>query len=94
MAQPRGTLNGHFRVTEQGEMITQHFGHAGIAVDTLDIYTAGVLHYMWVLVIVVQSAFIVVFCCRPPFVRHRNGSSASVDLPVKTLSASNDLLSA
>ncbi|CAN0359461.1 unnamed protein product [Ascophyllum nodosum] len=45
MAQPRGTVNGHFRVTEQGEMITQNFGHPGIAVNTLDIYTAGVLHY-------------------------------------------------
>nr|UGS86301.1 phosphoenolpyruvate carboxylase [Saccharina japonica] len=45
MAQPRGTVNGHFRVTEQGEMITQNFGHPGIAINTLDIYTAGVLHY-------------------------------------------------
>nr|AIT70056.1 phosphoenolpyruvate carboxylase [Scytosiphon lomentaria] len=45
MAQPRGTVNGHFRVTEQGEMITQNFGHPGIAVNTLDIYTAGILHY-------------------------------------------------
>ncbi|CAM9598994.1 unnamed protein product [Ectocarpus sp. 12 AP-2014] len=45
MAQPRGTLNGHFRVTEQGEMITQNFGHPGIAVNTLDIYTSGILHY-------------------------------------------------
>eukprot|EP00904_Undaria_pinnatifida_P002802 jgi/Undpi1/12522/HiC_scaffold_6.g02191.m1 len=41
MAQPRGTVNGHFRVTEQGEMITQNFGHPGIAINTLDIYTAG-----------------------------------------------------
>nr|AIT70053.1 phosphoenolpyruvate carboxylase [Sargassum henslowianum]AIT70055.1 phosphoenolpyruvate carboxylase [Sargassum vachellianum] len=45
MAQPRGTVNGHFRVTEQGEMITQNFGHPGIAVNTLDTYTAGILHY-------------------------------------------------
>lgn len=48
MAQPRGTVNGHFRVTEQGEMITQNFGHPGIAVNTLDTYTAGILHYGWV----------------------------------------------
>ncbi|CAN0249452.1 unnamed protein product [Hapterophycus canaliculatus] len=26
-------------------MITQNFGHPGIAVNTLDIYTAGILHY-------------------------------------------------
>lgn len=51
MAQPRGTLNGHFRVTEQGEMINQHFGHPGIAVNTLDIYTAAVLHYMYVVAV-------------------------------------------
>ncbi|CAM9448933.1 unnamed protein product [Pylaiella littoralis] len=45
MAQPRGTINGHFRVTEQGEMITQNFGHPRIAVNTLDVYTAGILNY-------------------------------------------------
>lgn len=45
MAQPRGTVNGHFRVTEQGEMITQNFGHPRIAVNTLDVYTAGILNY-------------------------------------------------
>lgn len=48
MAQPRGTINGHFRVTEQGEMITQNFGHPRIAVNTLDVYTAGILNYTWV----------------------------------------------
>ncbi|KAG5177202.1 phosphoenolpyruvate carboxylase [Tribonema minus] len=42
-AQPPGTIQGRFRVTEQGEMITQNFGNAGIAERTLDIYTAGVL---------------------------------------------------
>lgn len=40
---PPGTINGRFRVTEQGEMITQNFGSLGIAEHTLDIYTSGVL---------------------------------------------------
>jgi Phosphoenolpyruvate carboxylase len=31
MAQPPNTINGRFRVTEQGEMITQNFGNVGIA---------------------------------------------------------------
>ncbi|CAM9517886.1 unnamed protein product [Phaeothamnion confervicola] len=43
LAQPAGTVNGRFRVTEQGEMITQNFGNSGIAERTLDVYTAGVL---------------------------------------------------
>ena len=30
-------------MTEQGEMITQNFGHASVAERTLDIYTAGLL---------------------------------------------------
>lgn len=36
------TINGKFRVTEQGEMIHQNFGHMDRAVRTLDIYTAAV----------------------------------------------------
>jgi phosphoenolpyruvate carboxylase len=36
------TINGKFRVTEQGEMIYQNFGHANRAERTLDIYTAAV----------------------------------------------------
>jgi phosphoenolpyruvate carboxylase len=36
------TINGRFRVTEQGEMITQNFGNPSIAQHTLDIYTAAV----------------------------------------------------
>jgi phosphoenolpyruvate carboxylase len=36
------TINGRFRVTEQGEMITQNFGNPSIAEHTLDIYTAAV----------------------------------------------------
>eukprot|EP00984_Skeletonema_dohrnii_P036178 scaffold36861_cov205-Skeletonema_dohrnii-CCMP3373.AAC.1 len=38
-----GTVNGQFRVTEQGEMINQNFGYADRAERTLDIYTAAVL---------------------------------------------------
>jgi len=37
------TINGKFRVTEQGEMINQNFGHGDRAERTLDIYTAAVL---------------------------------------------------
>jgi phosphoenolpyruvate carboxylase len=40
---PPGTINGRFRVTEQGEMITQNFGEVKMAERTLDIFTAGVL---------------------------------------------------
>ena len=40
---PPDTLNGRFRVTEQGEMITQNFGHRAVAEATLDLYSAGVL---------------------------------------------------
>eukprot|EP00557_Chaetoceros_sp_GSL56_P000067 CAMPEP_0176496740 /NCGR_PEP_ID=MMETSP0200_2-20121128/11353_1 /TAXON_ID=947934 /ORGANISM="Chaetoceros sp., Strain GSL56" /LENGTH=933 /DNA_ID=CAMNT_0017894709 /DNA_START=549 /DNA_END=3350 /DNA_ORIENTATION=+ len=36
------TINGKFRVTEQGEMIYQNFGHPDRAMRTLDIYTAAV----------------------------------------------------
>lgn len=38
-----GTINGQFRVTEQGEMINQNFGYSDRAERTLDIYTAAVL---------------------------------------------------
>lgn len=43
LAHPPKTINGKFRVTEQGEMITQNFGSIGIAERTLDIYTSAVL---------------------------------------------------
>jgi len=36
------TINGYFRVTEQGEMINQNFGHPDRAERTLDIYTAAI----------------------------------------------------
>jgi phosphoenolpyruvate carboxylase len=43
LAHPPDTINGRFRITEQGEMITQNFGQNGIAERTLDLFTAGVL---------------------------------------------------
>lgn len=43
LAHPPNTINGRFRVTEQGEMITQNFGQLSVAERTLDLFTAGVL---------------------------------------------------
>jgi len=43
LSHPPNTINGRFRVTEQGEMITQNYGTTQIAEHTLDIYTAAVL---------------------------------------------------
>lgn len=43
LSHPPNTINGRFRVTEQGEMITKNFGAPAIAERTLDIYTAAVL---------------------------------------------------
>lgn len=43
MAHAPDTINGYFRVTEQGEMINQNFGFGDRAERTLDIYTAAVL---------------------------------------------------
>ena len=43
LGHPPDTIDGRFRVTEQGEMINQNFGHPAIAERTLDIYTAAVL---------------------------------------------------
>jgi phosphoenolpyruvate carboxylase len=43
LSHPPNTINGRFRVTEQGEMITQNFGSIQIAEHTLDIYTAAVM---------------------------------------------------
>ena len=43
LSHPPGTINGRFRVTEQGEMITQNYGNTQIAEHTLDIYTAAVM---------------------------------------------------
>ena len=43
LSHPPNTINGRFRVTEQGEMITQNYGNTQIAEHTLDIYTAALL---------------------------------------------------
>lgn len=43
LAHPPNTINGRFRVTEQGEMITQNLGEVSVAERTLDLFTAGVL---------------------------------------------------
>ena len=43
ISHPPNTVNGRFRVTEQGEMITQNFGSPAIAERTLDIYASAVL---------------------------------------------------
>jgi phosphoenolpyruvate carboxylase len=43
MAHAPKTINGRFRVTEQGEMINQNFGYVDRAERTMDIYTAAVL---------------------------------------------------
>lgn len=43
LAHPPGTIDGRFRVTEQGEMIAFNFGDAAVAERSLDIFTAAVL---------------------------------------------------
>ena len=43
LAHPPGTINGRFRITEQGEMITQNLGQVSVAERTFDLFTAGVL---------------------------------------------------
>lgn len=43
LAHPQGTINGRFRVTEQGEMITRNFGDIDSAERSMDIFTAAVL---------------------------------------------------
>ncbi len=42
-SQPSGTVDGHLRVTEQGEMIQALFGLPEIAQRTLEVYTTGTL---------------------------------------------------
>ena len=44
LAHPPKTIDGRFRVTEQGEMIAFNFGEPRVAERTLDIFTAAVLH--------------------------------------------------
>jgi len=48
LSHPPNTINGRFRVTEQGEMITQNFGSPSIAERNLDIYTSAVLREAFV----------------------------------------------
>lgn len=43
LAHPQGTINGYFRVTEQGEMIAKNYGDIEAAERTLDIFTAAIL---------------------------------------------------
>ena len=43
LSHPPNTIHGRFRVTEQGEMITQNLGRLAIAERTFDLFTAGVL---------------------------------------------------
>ncbi|GIL52665.1 hypothetical protein Vafri_8482 [Volvox africanus] len=42
-SQPSGTINGHLRVTVQGEIIEQQFGEREVCFRTLDLYTSAVL---------------------------------------------------
>ena len=42
-SQPPGSIDGTLRVTEQGEMIQAKFGLAGVALRTLEVYTAATL---------------------------------------------------
>lgn len=43
LAHPQGTIDGRFRVTEQGEMIYQNFGDVETSERSMDIFTAAVL---------------------------------------------------
>jgi len=42
-SQPPGSIDGHLRVTEQGEMIQSKFGAIDIAVRTMEVYTTATL---------------------------------------------------
>ncbi len=43
LSQPPGSVQGHLRVTEQGEMIQAKFGLPGVAFRTLEIYSTATL---------------------------------------------------
>jgi len=43
LAHPQGTIDGRFRVTEQGEMIERNFGDVETSERSMDIFTAAVL---------------------------------------------------
>lgn len=42
-SQPGGSVDGSFRITEQGEMVQAKFGIPAVAMDTMEIYTTAVL---------------------------------------------------
>jgi phosphoenolpyruvate carboxylase len=42
-AQPAGTINGHMRVTEQGEVVSLKFANRGTALNNLEVLTSSVL---------------------------------------------------
>ena len=42
-AQPAGTINGHMRVTEQGEVVSSKFANRGTAQNNLEVLAASVL---------------------------------------------------
>ncbi len=44
LAQPRGTVDGRLRITEQGEVIADRYGHPGIAERHLEQLVHAVLH--------------------------------------------------
>jgi phosphoenolpyruvate carboxylase len=43
LSQPPGSVGGHLRVTEQGEVIQAKFGLTGVALRNLELYTSAVL---------------------------------------------------
>jgi phosphoenolpyruvate carboxylase len=43
LAQPRGTVNGRIRITEQGETVSARYGHPELAVRSLEQTTSAVL---------------------------------------------------
>ncbi len=43
LSQPKDTVNGHYRITEQGEVINTNFGNQEIAERTFDIYSSAIL---------------------------------------------------
>jgi phosphoenolpyruvate carboxylase len=47
LAQPRGTVGGRLRVTEQGEIIHAKYGLRGIAARTLDLLCGAVMEASW-----------------------------------------------
>ncbi len=42
-AQPAGTINGHMRVTEQGEVVSSKFANRGTALNNLEVLTSSIL---------------------------------------------------